>query len=99
MYRVCVCAAGMKAILVAFMSLHMKDASGAPDRMGETEAREWFHAFTTAVYFFPLVGAAVADMFLGKYPTILYFSLVYCAGHLTLAINDTRAGLLLGNIT
>ncbi len=87
---------GMKSILIAFMSFHMLDASGAPDRMHEAEAREWYHAFTTAVYFFPLVGAFVADAALGKYGTILSFSLVYCGGHLALALNETRAGLVAG---
>lgn len=87
---------GMRSILVAFMSHYMVDASGAPDHMGEAEARQYYHYFVTAVYFFPLVGAVVADSLLGKYRTILGFSLVYCGGHLALALNGARGGLLLG---
>jgi POT family proton-dependent oligopeptide transporter len=33
---------------------------------------------------------------LGKYRTILFLSIVYCFGHFALALNDTRAGLMLG---
>ena len=36
------------------------------------------------------------DAILGKYRTILYVSIIYCFGHLTLAINHTRIGLALG---
>jgi POT family proton-dependent oligopeptide transporter len=35
---------------------------------------------------------------LGKYRTILWLSLVYCAGHAALAIDDTRLGLGIGLI-
>ena len=37
-----------------------------------------------------LLGAFVSDVVLGKYRTILYFSIVYCGGHLALGLNDTR---------
>jgi len=87
---------GMRSILVVFMTQHLLDASGAAAPMGDTEAREWFHAFAAAVYFTPLVGAVLSDVLLGKYRTILALSLVYCAGHLALALNDTRIGLLVG---
>ena len=49
-----------------------------------------------AVYVTPLLGAFLSDVVLGKYRTILYFSLVYCGGHLALGLNDTRAGLATG---
>ena len=44
----------------------------------------------------PILGALVSDAFLGKFRTIMVLSIVYCLGHLTLAIDDTRAGLGLG---
>lgn len=87
---------GMRAILVVFMTKHLAAASGAPQPMGDAEAREWFHVFAAAVYFFPLLGAVLSDVLLGKYRTILSLSLVYCAGHLALALDDTRTGLAVG---
>src|SRR5690606_3573456 len=45
--------------------------------------------FTAAAYFFPVFGALLADVFLGKYRTILYLSIVYCIGHAALALMGT----------
>lgn len=87
---------GMRAILVVFMTKHLMDASGMPATMGDGEAREWFHVFAAAVYFTPLIGAVLSDVLLGKYRTILALSIVYCAGHLALALDDTRTGLFTG---
>ena len=61
--------------------------------MTDEQAKTWFHVFVTAVYSFPILGAILSDAFLGKYRTIMALSIVYCLGHLTLAIDDTRAGL------
>ncbi|MFN2424832.1 MAG: POT family MFS transporter [Candidatus Binatia bacterium] len=87
---------GMRTILVVFMTKHLVDASGAPAPMEDTEARAWFHLFAGAVYFTPLLGAVLSDVLLGKYRTILALSMVYCAGHLALALDDTRLGLAIG---
>ena len=38
----------------------------------------------------------MADGLLGKYRTIISLSVVYCAGHLALAVDETRVGLALG---
>src|SRR5690606_14610007 len=47
--------------------------------------------------FFPLLGGWLSDRFLGKYRTILYLSLVYCAGHACLALfENNRAGFFTG---
>jgi POT family proton-dependent oligopeptide transporter len=64
--------------------------------MSENEAQGYFHLFVSAVYFMPLFGALLADGVFGKYRTILLLSLVYCLGHFTLALDNTRMGLLLG---
>jgi POT family proton-dependent oligopeptide transporter len=64
--------------------------------MGEAEAKTYFHIFASAVYFFPFVGAMLADAWWGKYQTIIWLSLVYCGGHLALALDHTRVGLLVG---
>ena len=87
---------GMRAILVVFMTQYLLDASGTLDTMSEPEARGWYHLFVSAVYFTPLAGALLADAVLGKYRTIIALSLVYCLGHLALAIDHTRLGLALG---
>jgi POT family proton-dependent oligopeptide transporter len=64
--------------------------------MSEPEARQNFALFVSAVYFLPILGAILAEGFLGKYRTILSLSIVYCFGHFALSLNDTRMGLLLG---
>jgi len=87
---------GMRAVLVVFMTQYLMGTDGQPAPMGEDEAKGWFHLFVSAAYFTPLLGALLADGWLGKYRTIIALSLVYCLGHLALALDDTRAGLLLG---
>ena len=87
---------GMKCILVVFMTKYLMDSSGAKDTMSNEEATYWYHLFTSAVYYTPILGAIISDAFLGKYRTILILSIVYCLGHLTLAIDETRFGLAMG---
>ena len=87
---------GMRAILVIFMTKFLIGADGELDVMSEEQAKTWFHSFVTAAYFFPILGSIVADAFLGKYRTIIALSLVYCLGHLALALDETRTGLALG---
>jgi POT family proton-dependent oligopeptide transporter len=87
---------GMRGILVIFMTKHLMDQSGEPALMSEAEAKSYFHLFTSAVYFTPLLGALLSDVLLGKYRTIIGLSLVYCLGHAVLALDDTRTGLALG---
>lgn len=45
-----------------------------------------FHSFTMLVYIFPLMGAVIADGWLGKYKTILYLSMLYSVGAMTVAM-------------
>jgi dipeptide/tripeptide permease len=87
---------GMRSILIVFMTTYMVNKLGMPDRMGDAEARGYFSMFVSAVYFLPILGAILAECFLGKYNTIFWLSLVYCAGHFALALNDTRVGLMVG---
>ncbi|MFP6661862.1 MAG: POT family MFS transporter [Myxococcota bacterium] len=87
---------GMKAILIVFMTQHMLDASGAKATLDETEATALYHLFTSAVYLTPILGALLADVVFGKFPTIIVLSLVYCAGHAALALDSSNTGLLLG---
>ncbi len=87
---------GMRAILMVFMTRHLVMHDGAPNVMSEEQATEYYHLFVAAVYFTPIVGALIADIFFGKYITILALSIVYCLGHLVLAINETSVGLAVG---
>jgi POT family proton-dependent oligopeptide transporter len=77
---------GMRTILVVFMLqyLHFMDGTGGR-ALSNNEAVGNYHQFTSWVYFTPLLGALVADIFLGKYKTILWLSIVYCLGHAALA--------------
>lgn len=87
---------GMKAILVVFMTTYLMDSSGVLRTMSDGEATFWYHIFGMANYIVPIVGAVIADAVWGKYKTIILLSLVYCLGHLALAIDDTRQGLAIG---
>lgn len=87
---------GMRAILVVFMTRHLMGAGGTLDPMSDEEAKYWYHIFLSSVYFFPTLGALLSDAVLGKYRTIFWLSLVYCAGHAALALDETRVGLAIG---
>ena len=87
---------GMRAVLVVFMTQYLLGSGGASERMDEAEAKGWYHLFVSAVYFTPLLGALLSDVLLGKYRTIILLSLVYCAGHLALALDHSRIGLAIG---
>ena len=89
---------GMKCILMIFMTKHLMNSDGSIDTMTDNEATYWYHLFTSAVYYTPIFGAILSDAFLGKYRTILILSIVYCLGHFTLALDETRIGLMAGLI-
>ena len=77
---------GMRNILTPFLISTLLMFLPESERAGE--AKHVFHTFVIGVYFFPLLGGWLADRFFGKYDTILWLSLVYCAGHACLAIWD-----------
>ena len=77
---------GMRNILTPFLISTLLLFMPQPERAGE--AKDIFHTFVIGVYFFPLLGGWLADRFFGKYDTIFWLSLVYCAGHACLAIWD-----------
>jgi POT family proton-dependent oligopeptide transporter len=90
---------GMKAILMLYIVGLLKQ-SGLTAQLAESEATEVFHTFGAGVYALPMVGALIADRWWGKYNTIMWLSLAYCAGHACLAIFDgnfhgTMVGLAL----
>ena len=75
---------GMRNILTVFLMSSLLLA--IPEELRKGEAKEVFHTFVIGVYFFPLLGGWIADRFFGKYNTIFWLSLVYCAGHACLAM-------------
>jgi len=79
---------GMNAILTIFLANHLLDADGRLDPMDDEGAKAVFHLFKFAAYFTPILGAIIADVFLGKYRTIVTLSLLYCVGHGSLAAMD-----------
>ncbi len=86
---------GMRNILTVFLVssllLHLPEGERA------LAAKDVFHTFVIGVYFFPLLGGWIADRFWGKYHTIFWLSLVYCAGQFCLALFvDSRAGFYTG---
>lgn len=86
---------GMRAILVVFMTQYLM-SQGSLDPMNDNEATTWYHVFTMANYFFPIIGAVISDVLWGKYKTIIILSVVYVLGHVALAIDDSRIGLSIG---
>ncbi|MCP4256151.1 MAG: POT family MFS transporter [Planctomycetes bacterium] len=89
---------GMTSIMVIFMTTHLMARDGSLAVMGAERAKSYFHLFKAAVYFTPLIGAIISDLWLGKYRTILYFSIVYCVGLLLMVLDVTRLGLTGGLI-
>lgn len=87
---------GMKAILTIYMTQYLLNSQGHPAPMSGVEATAYYHWFSAANYAFPVLGALLADLWWGKYRTIVWLSLLYCFGHLALAIDETRTGLLVG---
>ncbi len=87
---------GMRNILVQFMVSSVILAY-LPEADRQGAAKDVFHSFVIGVYFFPLLGGWLSDRFFGKYNTVLWFSLIYCAGHACLALfEDNRNGFYTG---
>jgi len=82
---------GMRNILVPFLISSVLLAYLPAGSERDTAAKDIFHMFVIGVYFFPLLGGWLSDRFFGKYNTILWFSLVYCAGHACLALFEGNA--------
>ncbi len=86
---------GMRNILTVFLVTSLLAHLPEGDRAGA--AKDVFHTFVIGVYFFPLLGGWLADRFWGKYHTIFWLSILYCAGHLCLSLfESSRAGFYFG---
>jgi POT family proton-dependent oligopeptide transporter len=87
---------GMKSILFEYSAALYVTASVVESRAKDLATSD-VHLFIAGVYALPMIGATIADRLLGKYRTILWLSLVYCAGHLVLALTEgSLAGLHAG---
>jgi len=81
---------GMRSILAGYLSgAVLKGGLGQTD----DQATEIIHYFVFANYFMPLLGAWLSDKIIGRYHTILWVSLFYCAGHGVLACSDFAGGV------
>jgi POT family proton-dependent oligopeptide transporter len=76
---------GMAGILAGYISGQLV-AGG----LGKSEdyATTTIALFKSCNYFTPLLGAWLSDKLIGRYKTIFWVSLFYCAGHGTLACSD-----------
>ena len=79
---------GMSSILTIYMVKFLG--------VREHDAEANYHLFVSASYLMPLLGAWLADRFLGRYRVILWISFGYVLGHATIAIWETPAGLVAG---
>jgi POT family proton-dependent oligopeptide transporter len=82
------CYYGINAILSVYLVNFL--------HFGDAQATSWQSLFKSAAYFFPLAGAIVSDVFLGKFKTIMIFSSVYVAGCAMLALSPAPGGIALG---
>ena len=71
---------GLRSILVIYLSYFIG--------FDDDTSTVLYHAFTVLAYLFPLVGAAIADGYWGKFNTILRISIVYSIG---MVINSISA--------
>lgn len=98
---------GMRAILyihlVSLFAAEVANRLGLPAGTAENESAArasgtaTVHLFIAGVYALPMIGALMADRWAGKYRTIFFLSLVYCAGHAVLSIGENYLmGMYLG---
>lgn len=81
---------GMKSVLAGYIT-----AAVLKGGLGQTAdtATGLIHLFVFVNYFMPLLGAWLSDRLIGRYHTILWVSLFYCAGHGVLACSDLIGGV------
>ncbi|XP_036449452.1 solute carrier family 15 member 2 [Colossoma macropomum] len=64
---------GMKAVLTLYFIHYL--------HWNKNLSTAVYHAFSGLCYFTPIIGAIIADSWLGKFKTIIYLSIVYVIGH------------------
>lgn len=78
---------GLRAILTTFMVAQFYIPMGMTNQVAEATANSKTHDFVAMSYLLPMFGGMIADWFWGKYKTILYLSIVYVIGNVTLALS------------
>lgn len=53
----------------------------------DNQATVIYHSFTSLVYFMCIFGGIISDVWLGKFRTILYLSIVYAVGTITVSLS------------
>ncbi|XP_076012735.1 solute carrier family 15 member 2 isoform X2 [Genypterus blacodes] len=69
---------GMKAVLTLYFLNYL--------HWDENLSTAIYHAFSSLCYFTPVLGAVIADAWLGKFKTIIYLSIVYVIGHVVKSV-------------
>ncbi|XP_040887853.1 solute carrier family 15 member 1b [Toxotes jaculatrix] len=70
---------GMRAVLVLYFKYFL--------RWDDDFATTIYHTFVALCYLTPILGAIVADSWLGKFKTIVYLSIVYAVGQVVMAVS------------
>ena len=71
-------------IFSAILALYLTDALGYTEALALTI----YHVWVALCYFTPVIGAILADSFLGKFRTIFYISIIYAIGQLVLTFGS-----------
>ncbi|NWU36186.1 S15A1 protein, partial [Hylia prasina] len=71
---------GMKAVLTLYFTRFL--------HWDKDSATAIYHSFVALCYFTPILGAIIADSWLGKFKTILYLSIVYAIGQTVLSVGS-----------
>uniref|UniRef100_A0A3B3WKV9 Solute carrier family 15 member 1a n=1 Tax=Poecilia mexicana TaxID=48701 RepID=A0A3B3WKV9_9TELE len=70
---------GMRAVLVLYFKYFL--------RWDDDLAISIYHTFVAFCYLTPILGAIIADSWLGKFKTIIYLSIVYAIGQVAMAVS------------
>ncbi len=86
---------GMKAILPTFLIAQFFNRTNDPTLIKNADAHsnEIVHLFVALVYACSIIGGLLADKVLGRFKTIFYTSIIYCLGHLMLAVFESDYNL------
>jgi solute carrier family 15 oligopeptide transporter 1 len=73
---------GLKTILIIYLTKFLL--------LNDNTATGIYHAFAMLCYFCPLLGAIIADAYIGQYKTIVSLSIVYFLGELVLTLTAIK---------